>query len=251
MKGMILRHCPTADIVDITHSIPHHQVVAGAFVLAHSAPYFPEGTMHVVVVDPGVGTERSIMVGQFGGQIYLFPDNGVISLIKESFPLEGLVSVRNTRFMPDGNKPSNTFHGRDIFAPLAGQILCGAPISELGPTPQSFRLLDLPQPYQENDELVGRVMYVDNFGNLITNIHQQTISHHWVDLETLQVTCRGLAVGPVRWTYGQVQPGETLALINSMGLLEIAVNLGAAAEEFKAGLGAEVRIRHPEYLEAK
>jgi S-adenosyl-L-methionine hydrolase (adenosine-forming) len=248
MKGTLLRYCPTADIVDITHSVPVHQIAAGAFILGHSAPYFPPGTMHVVVVDPGVGTDRSLLVGQFGGQVYIFPDNGVISLIKQTQPLEGLVSVRNYQFLGD-QRQSSTFHGRDIIAPLAGHILSGGKIDDLGPTPQSFKMLDMPTCDSSHDKVTGQVMYLDHFGNLVTNITREDLRQLWEDPSAVRVTCRGQQVGPVQMTYGQTPPGKPLALINSMGLLEVAVNLGAAVDHFQAGIGAEVTVTHPEFLD--
>ncbi|MCD4824524.1 MAG: SAM-dependent chlorinase/fluorinase [Phycisphaerae bacterium] len=249
MKGTILQYCPMADIVDISHNIPPHQILHGAFVLANSAPCFPEGTLHVVVVDPGVGTDRAILVGQFGGHLFLFPDNGVISLIKQMLPLEGIVSVRNEKFLPHTSEISHTFHGRDIFAPLAGHILNGVDISNLGPAPSRYKLLDMPTPQEENGELIGRIIYVDHFGNLISNISQEDLRRRWASPEALQVQCNGQPVGKLAVTYGHVAAGKPLALFNSMGLVEVAVNFGQACDMFKAGVGAEVRIRETKYLD--
>jgi hypothetical protein len=249
MKGTILQHCPYADIVDISHDIPPQQVLSAAFVLANSAPCFPKGTLHVVVVDPGVGTGQSILLARFGGQMFLFPDNGVITIIKQILPLEQLISVRNPDFLPR-REVSQTFHGRDIFAPLAGEILMGADISSLGPTPRSYKLLDLPASHEEGEELVGCVIYVDHFGNLISNITTDDLRRRWGELDSLQIVCRGKVVGALAGTYGLVSPGESLALFNSMGLVEVAVNRGRACQEFKVGIGAEIRIRQKKFLEA-
>ena len=249
MKGMILQSCPTADILDITHDIPPHQIMSGAFVLAGAAPYFPIGTLHVVVVDPGVGTDRAILIGQFGGQVFIFPDNGIITFIKEVLPLEGLVVVRNFNFLPEkGICP--VFHGRDLFAPLAGQILSGADIAQFGPTPSRYKLLELPATYSQEKDLIGQVIHVDRFGNLISNITERNVRERWGKMESLQVDCQAQRVGFLAGTYGLVGQDTSLALFNSTGYVELAVNQGRACDVFKAGLGAEVRIRETEFLDA-
>jgi S-adenosylmethionine hydrolase len=241
MKGVILRTCPAARIVDISHGVPAHDVLAGALVLAQAAPYFPPGTVHVVVVDPGVGTDRSVLVARFGGQLYVFPDNGVITLVAERVPLEELVTVRHLeRLVRPG--ASMTFHGRDIFAPLAGQILNGLDIRTLGPQPPSYKLLELPAWQQTPGEIVGEVVYVDSFGNLVTNIPADAVRARWAELRRVRGSCAGRDVGPLRETYAQAEAGETLILFNSMGMVEVAVNRGRAADVLNAGVGTVVRL---------
>jgi S-adenosylmethionine hydrolase len=249
MKGTLLCAYPTATLVDISHEVPAHDVVAGAFVLAAAAPCFPRGTLHLVVVDPGVGTDREILVGQFGGQLFLFPDNGVITLIKEAMPLEGLVAVRNA---PPGTfgPISSTFHGRDLFAPLAGQILRGANVAELGPTPAKYRLLDLPAAERTTDGLLGQVIYVDHFGNLITNLLEADVRRRWADLRDTELLCGDERVGAFANTYGLAEKGKTLALFNSSGRVEIAVNQGRACDALSACVGTEVRLRDKKILDA-
>jgi len=240
MKGVLLSHCPNARLVDISHEIPPQDVLAGAFVLAGAARYYPPETLHVVVVDPGVGTERRILAGRFGGQRFLFPDNGVITMVAESMPLEAIAVVRNVKYLPA--QASMTFHGRDIFAPLAAQILNGLDIRQLGPQPDTYKLLDIPAPRFQEGCIIGQVVYVDRFGNLISNIAREFIRRHVQDLEKLTVTCAGRSVGPPRMTYALVKAGEPLSLINSLELLEVAVNRGNAAQVLGAGVGADVRI---------
>lgn len=244
MKGVILRAEPRAGIVDLGHDVPAHDVLAGAFVLGQAAPYFPPGTLHVVVVDPGVGTDRRILVGKFGRHLYLFPDNGVITFIANLCPLESLVVVRNPDYLPPGD-PSMTFHGRDIFAPLAGRIIGGLDLRRLGPQPDSYKLLDVPEPAERDGALVGEVIYVDRFGNLVTNLSLQHVLGRWEYLDRVHVFCLGRDVGPVQGTYAFVPAGDPLGLFNSMGLLEVAVNCGRAREELNAGVGAEVRLVGP------
>jgi len=248
MKGAILSQCPLAELIDISHEIPPHQILSGAFVLAEAAPFFPPGTVHVVVVDPGVGTDRSVLVGLFAGQTYVFPDNGVITLIQERFTLEGLVVVRNLRLLSAGGA-SATFHGRDLFAPLVGYVLNGNPIRKLGPTPERYTLLKLPRPFGQGEDLLGRVLHVDRFGNLITNITRTHLQKRFSKLDALNVSCQGRPVSPLRTTYGQVEPGRPLALINSMDLLELAVNQGRFCDVFQAAIGAEVAVRQQQFIE--
>ncbi|MBN1555927.1 MAG: SAM-dependent chlorinase/fluorinase [Phycisphaerae bacterium] len=244
MKGVILRHCPDAEIVDISHQVPSHQVLSGAYILANAAPFFPPNTVHVVVVDPGVGTDRAILVGQFGDQLYVFPDNGIITFVKEAYPLRNLVEVRELGLL-GVEEVASTFHGRDIFAPLVGYIFSGKPISRLGMMPDSYTLLDLPEPRGQEGEINGQVIHVDHFGNLITNITRKHMLQRWENLTQagLEVYCQGRHVGPLQSTYGQVEPGRPLALMNSMGMLELAVNLGRFRDSFDAGFGADVSVR--------
>ena len=241
MKGVILRTCPIGRVVDICHDIPPHDVPAGAFVWAQAAPCFPEGTVHVGVVDPGVGTRRRILAAVMGGQTFLMPDNGLISFMAAVLPMEAIVVVRNTRSLPSA-EASKTFHGRDIFAPLAGQIMNGLDIHELGTQPRTYKTLDVPEPLQDAGSLVGRVLYVDRFGNLISNISRKAVVDRWPALAGLSVTCAGRDVGMLRETYGAAKAEQSLALFNSMGLLEVAVNQGRACDVLGAGVGAEVRL---------
>jgi len=241
VKGAILSICPQANLVDISHQIAPGDVLAAAFVLAHSAPQFPPGTLHVVVVDPGVGTDRRILVGRFAGQNFLFPDNGVITLIAQTLPMEALHSVRNTQFVPPGGV-SATFHGRDIFAPVAGHILNGLEIHHLGPQPDTYKTLQIPAPRLEGQEIIGQVLYVDHFGNLISNIPWDLLLQTFAAPDAVGVSCGGRDVGMLRGTYGHQQAGEPLALVNSMSLVEVAVNTGRACDVLGAGVGSEVRI---------
>ncbi|MFW6133255.1 MAG: SAM hydrolase/SAM-dependent halogenase family protein, partial [Planctomycetota bacterium] len=209
MKGTLLRHCPRARIVDITHDIPPQDVLAAAFVLAEASRSFPDGTLHVVVVDPGVGTDRRILAGDLGGQKFLCPDNGVMSFVAASREQRELVVVSNTRYVPE--PASRTFHGRDIFAPVAAAILNGVDLARLGPRPKAFTMLDVPRPSVQpvrpygrpdgrgeapapdasGEELVGQVLYVDHFGNLVSNLPLAHVEQWCEDLDALRVTCAG------------------------------------------------------------
>jgi hypothetical protein len=241
MKGVILRVCPRAQIVDIAHELPAHDVLAAAMVLAEAAPCFPPDTLHVVVVDPGVGTDRAILVGRFGDQWYLFPDNGVITFVAERAAPEALHVVSGPAAPPPAGA-SATFHGRDVFAPLAGRILEGLDPRRLGPQPAAYKLLDVPACRQQDDALIGQVVYVDRFGNLVSNIRRRQVQQWRADLDRLRVRCAGRDVGGIRRAYGFVPEGQAVALLNSMGLLEVAVNCGRAADVLDAGVGAPVRV---------
>ena len=244
MKGVILGGCPHANLVDITHEIPPQDVLAASFVLAEAARYFPPQTLHVVVVDPGVGTDRRILAARYAGQQFLFPDNGVITQVDVSMDMEEIVVVRNTQYLPAG-RPSMTFHGRDVFAPVAGHILNGLHIRHLGPRPETYKLLDLAAAEADDERLRGEIIYVDRFGNLISNISADLIREQFADVDRATVTCGGRSIGPICGTYGFVERGSVVALINSMSLLEVAVNAGRADETLGLGVGAEVQVAPP------
>lgn len=243
MKGALLRHCPAARIVDICHDIDAHDVLQASFVLAQAAGHFPAGTLHVVVVDPGVGTDREIIAATFGSQTYLFPDNGVITMVAETQPLRAMAAARDRKYFPPESAISSTFHGRDLFAPLAGHLVRGASVTDLGPTPQSYKLIDASKPHYHDDEIVGSIVYVDRFGNLISNITARAMAQRWPDHNDVEVLCDGRTVGPPRATYGQAGRGQLLALVNSMGLVEVAANAARACDVLAAGVGSEVRLR--------
>lgn len=241
MKGAVLSACPQAQIVDLSHEVSAHDIPAAAFVLAQACRTFPPGTLHLAVVDPGVGTQRQMLVGRFGGQVFLFPDNGVITYVAQSMPMEALHSLRNTRYVPP--QPSMTFQGRDVLAPVAAEILNGLNIRQLGPTPDAYKLLDIAPAQGQGRQVAGRVVYVDRFGNLISNIPAEMLQGPLAEWDRLEVSCGGCAIGGLSGTYGFVAVGAPLALINSMGLVEIAVNQGRAGDVLKQGIGAEVVVR--------
>ncbi len=240
VKGVILSRRPECNIVDITHKIPPHDVVAASYVLAQAAPYFPPDTVHMVVVDPGVGTDRSILAARFSGQNFIFPDNGVISMVASRLNLEELAIVSNTRSL--SGSVGRTFHGRDIFAPAAARILSGSTINSLGPKPGTYKLLDIAEPAAEGGVISGRIIYVDTFGNLVSNISEGTIRENIARVGETKVSCGDRDDIVTVATYGQGQADQPLALINSMGLLEVAVNQGRAADVLRAGVGDEMRV---------
>ncbi len=239
VKGVLLSICPQARIVDISHDVPAHDVLAAAFVLGQSAPFFPRGTVHVVVVDPGVGTSRHILAARYGGQDFLFPDNGVITMVDRVLPLEAMVIVSDMKHLTPA-LPSMTFEGRDVFAPVAGHLLNGADLRKLGRQPETYKTLELPAPKLANGQMTGQVIYIDRFGNLISNISEDQLIRRWSDPKRVHVSLAGEDIGNLTNSYGFVETHKPLALLNSMSLVEVAVNQGRACDELAVGVGAEV-----------
>ncbi|MEK6642862.1 MAG: SAM-dependent chlorinase/fluorinase [Planctomycetota bacterium] len=242
IKGVVLQLAPTAQLVDVTHLIGPHDVVHGAFVLRQIFDHFPDGTIHVAVVDPGVGTTRRLIAARYGGQVILAPDNGLVSLVHRDFVLAELRVIQNESLTR--SRISATFHGRDILAPIAGHLARGMTLDHVGPMIDQLELLNLELPHRLPDGgLQGQVLYVDHFGNLITNINEEEMLRHTGGGPHLNVHVGPLRVGPLRRTYGDVAPGEIVALLGSTGMLEVAVNQGDAAENLRAEPGTIVVVR--------
>lgn len=247
MKGVLYTLGPAQlEIVDLTHEIaPQHVLEAALFVRA-AWPRFPAGTIHVVVVDPGVGSERRGLACAHGDQGWVGPDNGVMSLL-----LDG--STRAVALAPDRfveSPISATFHGRDVFAPAAARLAQGAPIESLGEPAAELVRLAWPSPSLSHAELRGRVLHIDRFGNLVSNVSRGLL-RQWVGSSAwsrLQVrVADGPWVGLVN-TYADVAVGGVAALFGSSDWLEVAVNCGSAAEQLGAGLDSPVLIRAAEAL---
>lgn len=240
MKGVILQRAPTARIVDMTHEILVHWPAEAGFWLARSYRYFPTGSVHVAVVDPGVGTERNILAVEHDGHVFLAPDNGLLTAVTG----EG-ADVRAWRLSEDwlGTRgwplPSATFHGRDIFAPLAAGIATGdIRPADIGDATTDLVPSLLEAPTVDNDEIHGSVVTIDHFGNLITNIDEALVNQ----LTSPQVRIASMHLD-LQQTYGSVRPGDFLALVNSFGVLEIARAEASAADGLGLGRGAPVTIR--------
>ena len=241
MKGVILQIDPAATIVDITHQISAQQVTEAAFVLRCAWPAFAPGAIHVVVVDPLVGTDRRIIAARYDGRIVLAPDNGAVTLVHRDCRLEELYVVQNHQLFVQ--PVSATFHGRDVLAPVAAHLSRGLALGSVGPTIHQLELLDLPGPRFENDGVVGEVIYIDHFGNLVTNLTRRELARNMFGGSPQQVWLGQRCIGPIRQSYAEVAAGECLALMGSADLLEIAVNHGNAAEDLAAGVGSAVRVQ--------
>lgn len=241
MKGVILDINPAASIVDISHSVPRHDIRSGAFVLMASATYFPSGTVHIAVVDPGVGTERralAIKAGSKDSKIHYFigPDNGLLIPAAKSLGDFKVYEITNIDLFR--KNISGTFHGRDIFAPVGAHISKGLAISDTGRQTSDFIDLDFGKAAKKDGCLLGRVVFIDPFGNLVTNISSDVVEFQpgdVLEIQKEQVSFRS--------SYGFCKEGEALVLIGSHGYLEIAVNRGNAAIFFNKKHGDEVIIR--------
>jgi hypothetical protein len=245
MKGVILTINPMARIVDITHGISPQDILAAAYTIEAAWRYFPKGTIHMVVVDPGVGTRRAVIAAEKSGHRFLAPDNGVLSLlIKDG--LDRAVRVENPAYFL--NPVSQTFHGRDIFAPAAGHLSLGLPLESLGPdlNPKDMaRLAVQDDPFITPDGiLTGQVISVDRFGNLLTNISYEKLQDIWPgrDEKFLEIRVNTWIIQGLSSSYAEAASENLLAIIGSRGYLEIAVNRGNAQKMLKTGKGGEVKI---------
>ncbi len=239
MKGAILRVNPRCQMVDITHQIPAQDVFQASFVLKNTYPYFPGGTVHLVVVDPGVGTQRKPVALKKDGHFFVGPDNGVFGLIGEEGGSEGYeITLRKLFLSP----LSSTFHGRDIFGPVAGHLSLGMDPRRLGPRLKGLVRLERPRPTAQGKQWVGQVLFADTFGNLVTNISREEF-RSWVDDHPFQIKAKRWRLDRLQKTYQEVPPGRPLALFGSTGMLEIAVNRGSAqlALGLKPGDGISIR----------
>lgn len=233
VKGVLLSIAPDAVLVDLTHEIPRHAVSAAAYVLAATSGYFPVGTVHLVVVDPGVGGARRPLACEAGGARFVGPDNGVFGRVLRRHPDARCVEITNARVMlkPPGESP--TFQGRDVFAPAAAWLARGMAITDLGPTINDPTQLPVSEANRHGTSWTGEVVWVDRFGNLISNIEVP----------------RGAAVDVVRvgetdlkvvTSYQAGVPGTAAALANSDGLIEVFVNRGDASLALHASIGTRV-----------
>ncbi|MGW8188085.1 MAG: SAM hydrolase/SAM-dependent halogenase family protein [Desulfobacterales bacterium] len=245
MKGVILKINPQATIVDITHRIEPQDVHQAAYAIASSYRYFPSETVHVVVVDPGVGSCRAVVALRLEDQTFLAPDNGVLSTLLEKQPVENIVKVENSDYFL--HPVSRTFHGRDVFAPVGAHLSLGLPLDRLGAAIESGALVhfDLVQPLLENEgRLSATVIDVDRFGNLITNIDWPFVKRHYpaADHNSLRLAIGGYRLNCLSPTYDSVKPGTPLALIGSRGFFEISINQGSAARFFAARRGTSITV---------
>lgn len=233
MKGVIATRAPGTTITDVTHGIPPQNVLAGALVLRHAAPYFPAGTIHVAVVDPGVGGPRRPLCVETASALFVGPDNGLLSLAVATEAVRRIVHLTDERFFLTPR--SRTFHGRDVFAPVAAALATGTAPGALGVEVGAMQRLDLPPVESTPGSLRGRVIYVDHFGNLMTNITEGALAAF--PRQQLSISIRDVRISGVAGSYGAVGVGELVAVVNSWGLLEIAVRDGSARTKLGAGPG--------------
>jgi S-adenosylmethionine hydrolase len=226
MTGVILNINPQIQIVDITHAIPPQDIHGAAFIIHSAYRYFPTGSIHVVVVDPGVGSMRRAIVCQTETAYFVCPDNGVLSHVLDDNMLYRAVVVENTVYcLPE---ISNTFHGRDIFAPVAAHLSRGIPLSDFGRAVNDLVRLSSSMAQVTKTSIIARVIWIDRFGNLVTNISREILESIIVH-ENFVIQAGNVEINRLNRTYAESKVGECLAIIGSSGRLEISVNQGNAA----------------------
>ena len=277
MKGVITGINPSANIIDICHSIPPQDIFNGAYLLSTSYKYFPKGTIHVAIVDPGVGSQRDIVCVEIRDHTFLVPNNGILSFVVQEERPKGIIRVTNNSYFLAS--PSNTFHGRDIIAPVAAYLSLGIKPQQLGNKSHHLEIFKIPQPVHKNmGQLEGQIISIDRFGNLITNITRAHITKH-IGNQTQNMDVRSRIRKPeirgqtpdkskkilknklllesnifetiigkkrimgLSKTYEDVHEGKPLVLFGSAGFLEVSVNQGNAQKYFKTYKGNKVIIR--------
>ncbi|MBI2471816.1 MAG: SAM-dependent chlorinase/fluorinase [Planctomycetes bacterium] len=275
MKGVIAEINPLANIIDICHNVPPQDIINGAYLLYTAYKYFPRKTIHVAVVDPGVGSKRDIVCVEMKDYFFLVPDNGLLSFIIQNEKPKNIIRVINKKyFLP---LPSNTFHGRDVFAPVSAHLSLGVKPQQLGIKINQLEQLDIPKPiYKKTGQIEGQIIYIDRFGNLVTNITEEILAKgvggQKTEVGRQKPEVRGLkqevrnqkpdtlkktseekilametSVGKKRIlglcnTYADVKAGEPLILFGSAGFLEVSINQGNAERHFKVNRGNKVNI---------
>lgn len=240
MKGVILSINRDVTLVDITHAIPPQDVRQGAQVLEDVRESFPTATIHVAVVDPGVGTDRNIVCCQMGRHFFIAPDNGLLSRVRFKSPPSLAVVLKNRDYWRE--TVSDTFHGRDIMAPAAAHLSLGLDPRKLGELTDELVDLNWPEPSVEGNEIVGSIVSCDRFGNLVTDISASILDQPKQSPKFV-IHCRGYDIRRIVRTYGNCESGTVVGLIGSSRMLEIAVVNGNAVKSLDAELGDTVRVR--------
>ncbi len=247
MKGVIWGIAPDVQIADISHHISPQNVQEGALALSRVASYFPSGTVHIAVVDPGVGTARRPIAGQVGDQYYVGPDNGLFSYVLDTARQKGeavrwVHLDRRKYWLP---VVSNVFHGRDIFSPVGAHLAAGVPLYEVGTPIEDVTTFETPQPQPISGGWRGQVIAVDNFGNLATNLmrtHLMRLPMEGTAPSKIKVTIAGQTITGLVNTFGDREPGALIALIGTRDDLMISVVNGSAADRLSVGVGADIEV---------
>ncbi len=254
VRGVIEACTPDAHVIDLSHGIARGDLVACSFALLCAYMYFEEGTVHLAVVDPGVGTDRGIVTVETGEYTFIGPDNGILYEAAQRSGIKRIMAVDEGRLRKEAGSrfssvvaqrvlqpdPSTTFHGRDIFAPLAAYIVSGAPLQDVGTQTETMKKVTIPVPEERADRIVGRVIYIDHFGNIVTNIPVGSVKRNDEILVEKGGTLQ--RIGKPKRTYGEGRAGTCLPVTGSRGYLEIAVNGGSAEEELGIRTGDEILV---------
>lgn len=236
VKGVIKRINPQVEIVDVTHDIEPFDILSGAFVLNHFYRYFPKNTIHLVVVDPGVGSKRQPLLIRIEDFFFVGPDNGIFSLIYQNERITEMIVLSNKKYFLA--ELSSTFHARDIFAPVAGYLSLGIDVKEFGSTAKECRRLLFPQPSATRKSIMGEIIHIDNFGNLITNIGAKLVENKTM----AKIIVGKREISRLAQSYFDILKREVGAVIGSSGFLEIAINQGDASKVLKSKIGSPVKV---------
>ncbi len=240
MKGIVLSINPNAQQIDITHTITAHNIVHGSFILAHSYHYFPAGTIHVAVVDPGVGGERKNIAVQTEKYYFIGPDNGIFSNVLSE---ENIKEIREIKNMPFINESvSGTFHGRDVYSPCAGFLSAGKNFTDIGPVLKDFKHLENPDVIKEPRSLTGKIVFIDSFGNMFSNISKEMLCS-FTGGRKFEIYFAAERFRDISDHYSDVPAGNPLVVFGSTGYLEISMNNGSASSYFMTSVGADVTIQ--------
>ncbi len=238
MKAVILSICPEVRFVDISHDLPPQDIMAGAWVLKNTAFLYPPETIHLAVIDPGVGSDRRPVLVRIRDQYFVGPDNGLFSLVAESEELK-VIELTNSEFWRKSVAP--TFHGRDIFAPVAAHLCCGEDMAVFGEKRAELTTYRWAKPISDDEGIQGWVMHIDRFGNLVTNIPELLILEH--DQNSLfRIYVGNTILKDISSAFSDVSDGEPVALFGSSGMLEIAINKGSAEKMLGIEKGAPVSL---------
>jgi S-adenosylmethionine hydrolase len=240
MKGAILRINPRCVLVDMTHQVTAHDVEEAAFFLANAYSSFPKGTIHLCVVDPGVGSLRRAMLMMAGGHFFVGPDNGLFTLVAWREKIEGVIALTQPRFFSPAVSP--IFHGRDMFAPVAAHLSLGVKPRAFGSKMEDWEKLRVPQPRRGEGKLLGEIIHIDVFGNLITNVREQGLSDFTRGGPPVIRVGRRTIQG-IRKGYWEGKPSEPIALIGSSGFLEISIREGNAQKALRLKKGDRVQVQ--------
>jgi S-adenosylmethionine hydrolase len=240
MKGIVLTINPKADQIDITHDIPPHDIVNASFIMANVYHYFPLGTVHVAVVDPGVGGGRKNIAVLTEHYFFIGPDNGIFTLV---FSKEKILEIREIKNIPFiMKKISNTFHGRDVFAPCAGHLSAGKSFSDLGPVIDTIKNIKYPEIQKSKNTLIGEVVSIDSFGNMITNISERDLKT-FIGKRKFEIYFASERFNKIAYHYSEIPLGKPLILFGSTGNLEISMNGGSASSYFMTSLGTKITVQ--------